>query len=117
MNFVDIIIKKRDGGKLDAGEINYFVYNISALLGSARKFPEGVKKHTFRNKVDIIVDCPCKAFGPKRNKSVKARKMTPFARYTKTAEKLIVSYALEADIHIFCALLGIGRAALTLKEK
>ncbi len=42
MNFVDIIIKKRDGGKLDAGEINYFVagvtdgslpdYQISALL-------------------------------------------------------------------------------------
>ena len=42
MNFVDIIIKKRDGGKLDAEEINYFVagvtdgslpdYQISALL-------------------------------------------------------------------------------------
>ena len=42
MNFVDIIIKKRDGGKLNAEEINYFVagvtdgslpdYQISALL-------------------------------------------------------------------------------------
>ena len=42
MNFVDIIMKKRDGGKLNAEEINYFVagvtdgslpdYQISALL-------------------------------------------------------------------------------------
>ena len=42
MNFVDIIIKKRDGGKLNAEEINYFVagvtdgslpdYQLSALL-------------------------------------------------------------------------------------